>query len=158
MTVAVGDTAPAFSLTNSADNQPVSLGDYAGKNVVLAFFPAAFSGVCQTELCTFRDSLASFESLNAQVLGVSTDPPMAQKAFADQNGVNFPVLSDLHHEAIKAYGVEFENFAGVDGYTAARRSVFVIGKDGKVSWQWLSDAPGNEPPYSEVEAAVQALG
>ncbi len=158
MTVAVGDTAPGFTLTNSADNQPASLSDYAGKNVVLAFFPAAFSGVCQTELCTFRDSLASFESLDAQVLGISVDPPMAQKAFADQNGVNFPVLSDLHHDAIKAYGVEFGNFAGVDGYTAAQRSVFVIGKDGKVSWRWLADSPGNEPPYADVEAAVQALG
>lgn len=157
MTISVGETAPSFSLINSADNQPVSLSDYTGKNVVLAFFPAAFSGVCQTELCTFRDSLASFESLDAQVLGISIDPPMAQKAFADQNGVNFPVLSDLHGAAIKDYGVEFENFAGVSGYTAARRSVFVIGKDGKVSWEWLSDSPGNEPPYSEVEAAVRAL-
>lgn len=157
MTVAVGDTAPNFTLVNSDGHKDVSLSDYAGKNVVLAFFPAAFSGVCQTELCTFRDSLASFESLDAQVIGISVDPPMAQKAFADQNGVNFPVLSDLHNAAIKDYGLEFENFAGVEGYTVARRSVFVIGKDGKVSWEWLADSPGNEPPYSDVEAAVKAL-
>ncbi len=158
MTVSAGDTAPGFSLTNSADNQQVSLSDYSGKNVVLAFFPAAFSGVCQTELCTFRDSLSSFESLDAQVLGISIDPPFPLKAFAEQNGVNFPVLSDLHHSAIKDYGLVFENFAGVDGYSVARRSVVVIGKDGKVSWTWLADSPGNEPPYSEVEAAVKALG
>ncbi len=157
MAVAVGEKAPNFTLVNSDGHEAVSLADYAGKNVVLAFFPAAFSGVCQTELCTFRDSLSQFESLDAQVLGISTDPPMAQKAFADQNGVNFPVLSDMHHSAIKAYGVEFENFAGVEGYTAAQRSVFVIGKDGNVSWEWLADSPGNEPPYAEVEAAVKAL-
>ena len=98
MAIAVGDTAPGFTLTNSLDNQSVSLSDYAGKNVVLAFFPAAFSGVCQSEMCAFRDSLASFESLDAQVLGISIDPPFPQKAFAEQNNINFPVLSDLHHE------------------------------------------------------------
>jgi peroxiredoxin len=157
MTVTAGDTAPNFSLTNSADMKPISLADYQGKNVVLAFFPAAFSGVCKTELCTFSDSLASFESLDAQVIGISVDPPMAQKEFADQNGVKFPVLSDMHGKAIKDYGLEFENFAGVSGYTVARRSVVVIGKDGKVSWTWLADSPGNEPPYNDVEAAVKAL-
>ena len=82
---------------------------------------------------------------------------MAQKAFADQNGVNFPVLSDMYHGAINAYGVEFNDFAGIDGYTVALRSVFVVGKDGKVSWEWLADSQGNEPPYAEVEAAVKAL-
>lgn len=157
MTVAVGDTAPNFSLTNSADMKPVSLADYKGKKVVLAFFPAAFSGVCKTELCTFRDSVASFTSLDAQVISVSVDPPLAQRAFAEQNGIKFPVLSDFKHEVIKKYGLEFANFAGVSGYTTARRSVFVIGKDGKVSWSWLADAPGNEPPYKDVEAAVKAL-
>lgn len=157
LAVAVGEKAPNFTLVNSDGHKAVSLSDYAGKKVVLAFFPAAFSGVCKAELCTFQDSLASFDSLDAQVLAVSVDPPMAQKTFADQNGINFPVLSDLHKAAIKAYGLEFENFAGVQGYTVARRSVFVIGKDGKVSWEWLADAPGNEPPYAEVEAAVKAL-
>lgn len=159
MTIAKGDKAPDFSLTNSTgENKPVSLSDYAGKNVVLAFFPAAFSGVCATELCTFRDSLAAYESLDAQVLAISVDPPLAQKTFAENNGLKFPVLSDLHHKVIKEYGLEFENFAGVPGYTTARRSVFVLDKDGKVNWSWLADSPGNEPPYDEVESAVKALG
>ena len=100
MTVAVGDSAPNFTLVNSDGHDAVSLSDYAGKNVVLAFFPAAFSGVCKNELCTFRDSLSSFESLDAQVLAVSTDPPMSQKEFADQNGINFTV----HAEQVAAFG------------------------------------------------------
>lgn len=144
-------------MINSADNKPVSISDYAGKNVVLAFYPAAFSGVCDTEMCTFRDSIASFESLDAQVLAVSVDLPMANKEFKAKHEINFPVLSDTDHSAIKAYGVEFGNFAGIDGLTVARRSVFVIGKDGKVSWSWITDAQGNQPPYDEVEAAVKAL-
>lgn len=157
MTISVGDTAPNFSLTNSADNQPVSLSDYSGKNVVLAFFPAAFSGVCKTEMCTFSDSLASFEALDAEVLGISIDPPMSQKEFASQNGISFTLLSDMNQDVIKEYGLVFEGFLGVSGYNVARRSVVVIGKDGKVSWTWLADAPGNEPPYADVEAAVKAL-
>jgi peroxiredoxin len=157
VTLAVGDKAPNFTLVNSADMQPVSLSDYQGKNVVLVFFPAAFSGVCTEELCSFRDAMGGFNSLGAPVIGISTDPPLAQKAFASQNGVTFPVLSDLHHEVIKAYGLEFNNFAKVEGYTAARRSVFVLDESGTVRWSWLSEVPTNLPNYSDVEAAVKAL-
>ena len=158
MTVNVGDAAPDFTLVSSADMGSVSLSDFSGEPVVLVFFPAAFSGVCKTELCTFRDSLSTFEAVNARVIGISIDPPMSQKEFTDQNNIPFLVLSDLHGKAIHDYGVEFENFAKVEGYTVARRSVFVIGKDGKVTYRWLADAPGNEPPYEEVKSAVAALG
>ncbi len=157
MPVSAGDSAPDFTLTNSADLEKVSLSDYRGKNVVLAFFPAAFTGVCQTELCTFRDSLSQFESLDAQVLAISADPPFSQKEFASQNSITFPVLSDTGREVINSYGVEFQNLAGVEGYNVAQRSVFVIDKEGNVSWSWIADAPPNEPPYSEVESAVKAL-
>ena len=154
----VGDKAPGFTIFNSADSAPVSLSDYAGKNVVLAFYPAAYSGVCDTEMCTFRDSLAEFNSLGADVLGISVDPPKANAHFAEENGLNFPILSDIHHEAIKAYGIEFDGFAGIEGYTVALRSVFVIDKSGNVAWSWITDSQGNQPPYDEVQAAVKALG
>jgi peroxiredoxin len=157
VTLAVGDKAPNFTLVNSADMKPVSLSDYRGKNVVLVFFPAAFSGVCTEELCSFRDLMSGFDSLGAPVIGISTDPPFAQKAFAAQNGVKFPVLSDLHNKVIEAYGLEFHNFAKVEGYTAARRSVFVLDESGTVRWSWLSEVPTNLPNYSDVEAAVKAL-
>ena len=158
MTIAVGDPAPDFSLVSTENNEPASLSDYKGKNVVLAFFPAVFSGVCDTEMCTFRDAMADYNNLDAQVIGISTDPPHAQREFVAKHGLEFPILTDLHHEAIKAYGLEFENFAGIDGFTVAHRAVVVIGKDGKVTWTWLADSPGNEPPYDQVESAVKALG
>ena len=92
--VKVGDHAPDFNL-RSTDGEMVSLSDQSGSNVVLAFFPAAFTGVCQTEMCTFRDSLAEFNGMNAKVFGISVDPPFSQAEFHSQNDLTFPLLSDL---------------------------------------------------------------
>src|SRR5687768_14441788 len=103
--VDVGGKAPGFTLVNNKREQ-VSLDSLKGKNVVLAFFPAAFTGVCEKELCTFRDSLASLNDMNATVLGISVDSPFANNAFAEKNQLNFPLLSDYARTAVKAYGVE----------------------------------------------------
>lgn len=157
MSVAVGSPAPSFSLFDNA-RQPVSLDGLRGKTVVLAFFPAAFTGVCEKELCTFRDSLAALNSLNAAVFGVSVDAPFANKAFADKNGLNFPLLSDYAREAVRAYGVAHDDFAGLPGYTAAKRSVFVIDPEGVVRYAWIAPNPGVEPSYDEVKAAVTEIG
>src|SRR3954451_21491295 len=104
MSVDVGSKAPDFTLTNE-DRQPVTLSELKGKPVVLAFFPAAFSGVCQKELCTFRDAIADLNKANAQVFGISTDTFFALKAFQDQQHLNFPLLSDYNKEVIRDYGV-----------------------------------------------------
>lgn len=157
MSVAVGSPAPNFDLFDHA-RQRVSLDGLRGKTVVLAFFPAAFTGVCEKELCSFRDSLAALNSLNATVLGVSVDAPFANKAFADKNGLNFPLLSDYAREAVRAYGVAHDDFAGLPGYTAAKRSVFVIDPAGVVRYAWVAPNPGVEPNYDEVKAAVQQIG
>lgn len=157
MSIAVGSPAPNFDLFDHA-RQRVSLDGQRGKAVVLAFFPAAFTGVCEKELCSFRDSLAALNALNATVLGVSVDAPFANKAFADKNGLNFPLLSDYAREAVRAYGVAHDDFAGMPGYTAAKRSVFVIDPAGVVRYAWVAPNPGVEPNYDEVKAAVQQLG
>lgn len=157
MSVAVGSPAPNFDLFDHA-RQRVSLDGLRGKTVVLAFFPAAFTGVCEKELCSFRDSLAALNSLNATVLGVSVDAPFANKAFADKNGLNFPLLSDYAREAVRAYGVAHDDFANLPGYTAAKRSVFVIDPAGVVRYAWVAPNPGVEPNYDEVKAAVQQIG
>ena len=151
-----GDQAPDFNL-RSTDEAMVSLSDQRGSNVVLAFFPAAFTGVCQTEMCTFRDSLAAFNDMNCKVFGISVDPPFSQAEFANQNGLTFPLLSDLGGATVRAYGVELQGLAGIDGYNTAQRSVFVIDGDGVVRWAWVSDSPLNEPSYDDVKAAVAAL-
>ena len=157
MAVEAGQKAPGFTLVDGAGDK-VSLSDYAGKNVVIAFFPAVFSGVCDAEMCTFRDSLAELNNSDADVIGISVDPRWAIGEFISKYNLNFPVLSDYSRKAINDYGVVFKDFAGMSGYDAAVRSVFVVDKGGVVRWTWIADAPVNQPPYGEVNAQVAALG
>ncbi len=157
MATDVGMKAPQFTLVNT-DLKAVSITDFSGKNVVLAFYPAAFTGVCQKEMCTFRDALNDFASANTAVLGVSVDSPFANKEFAAKNGLNFPLLSDITREVIKQYDVVFNDLAGVKGFTVAKRSVFVIDRQGVIRYKWVAPEPKVEPNYAEVTAAVKKLG
>lgn len=149
----VGQAAPSFSLL-SHKREKVSLSDFAGKQVVIAFYPAAFTGVCEKEVCAFRDALTELNGLNAVVLGVSVDAPFSNAAFAAKNDLNFPLLSDYAREAVNAYGVAHADFAGMPGYVAAKRSVFIVGPDGKVRYEWVAPNPGVEPDYAAVKAAL----
>ena len=156
MAAEVGQKAPDFTLFDS-DKQPTKLSDSKGKNVVLAFFPGAFTGVCTTEMCTFRDRSDSFNSMNAQVYGISVAAIFSQKAFSDANNLNFPLLSDYEREVGKAYGVSLANFSGMEGYTASERAVFVIDKEGVIKFKWVGENPGVQPDYDEVQRQVDAL-
>lgn len=156
MPITNGDAAPSFNL-RSTDGEMVSLEDQRGSAVVLAFFPASFTGVCQTELCNFRDSIAEFNDMNCKVLGISVDPPFSQAEFHKQNDLSFPLLSDFTGATTSAYGVALANLAGIEGYNVAQRSVFVVDTSGNVAWSWVSDSPLNEPPYAEVKSAVASL-
>jgi len=153
----VGQKAPQFTLVNT-DLKAVSLSEFSGKNVVLAFYPAAFTGVCQKEMCTFRDALNDFTSANTVVLGVSVDSPFANKEFAAKNGLNFPLLSDITRDVIAQYDVVFNDLAGVKGFTVAKRSVFVIDRQGVIRYKWVAPEPKVEPNYAEVTTAVKKLG
>jgi glutaredoxin-dependent peroxiredoxin len=152
MAVDVGSKAPDFTLTNQ-ERQTVKLSEQRGKPVVLAFFPAAFSSVCTKELCTFRDSLARLNQAQAQVYGISVDTFFTLKAFHDQQGYNFPLLSDFNKQAIRDYGVFNEDMIGLKGI--AKRAVFVIDKDGVVRHREVLDDARNEPDY---DALFKALG
>ena len=154
MAADVGSTAPDFTLTNQ-DRQPVTLSEQRGKPVVLAFFPAAFSSVCQKELCTFRDSLARLGTAAAQVYGVSVDTFFTLKAFQDQQKLNFPLLSDFNKQVIRDYGVFNEDMIGLKGI--AKRAVFVIDKDGVVRYREVLEDARNEPNYEAVLSSVQTL-
>ncbi|BFH72320.1 peroxiredoxin [Sulfurisphaera javensis] len=151
----VGEFAPDFELPDT-ELKKVKLSDYRGKVVVLAFYPAAFTSVCTKEMCTFRDSMAKFNEVNAVVLGISVDPPFSNKAFKEQNKLNFTVLSDYNREVIKKYGISWE-FPALPGYVLAKRAVFVIDKEGKIRYKWVSDDPTKEPPYDEIEKVVKSL-
>tara|TARA_Y100000589_G_C27111405_1_gene612386 strand:- start:307 stop:798 length:492 start_codon:yes stop_codon:yes gene_type:complete len=156
MTVETGQMAPDFALYDG-DGNLVKLSEMKGAPVIVAFFPAAFTGVCETELCTFRDSMSAFDDMGAKVVGISVDSRFANAAFAAANNLSFPILSDYNREAIKSWDLVFPDLAGMPGYDVARRSVYVIDADGKVAWCWLSDSPGDEPPYEEVKQAASAL-
>jgi peroxiredoxin len=122
---------------------------------VLAFFPAAFSSVCTKELCTFRDSLARLNQARAQVYGISVDTFFTLKAYHDQQGYNFPLLSDFNKEAIREYGVFNEDMIGLKGI--AKRAVFVIDKDGIVRHREVLEDARNEPDYEKVFKTLDGL-
>jgi peroxiredoxin len=154
MSVDVGSQAPDFTLTNE-ERQPVTLSQQRGKPVVLAFFPAAFSSVCQKELCTFRDSMARLNGATAQVYGISVDTFFTQKAFHDQQHLTFPLLSDFNKTVIRDYGVFNEDMIGLKGI--AKRAVFVLDKDGVVRHREVLEDARNEPDYDAVFRALETL-
>jgi peroxiredoxin len=156
MAIAVGDKAPVFTLFD-AEKKTRTLTEFLGKKTVLAFFPGAFTGVCTKEMCALRDSMTKFNTLNAQVVGISVDGPYANKAFAMQNNLQFPLLSDYGREVVKLYGITHDNFGGLQGYVTAKRAIFVLDKDGVVRYSWISDNPGVEPNYEDISKALESL-
>jgi peroxiredoxin len=154
MSVDVGSKAPDFTLTNE-ERQPVTLSQQRGKPVVLAFFPAAFSSVCQKELCTFRDSMARLNDAKAQVYGISIDTFFTLKAFHDAQNLTFPLLSDFNKEVIREYGVFNPDMIGLKGI--AKRAVFVLDRDGVVRHKEVLEDARNEPNYEAVFAALTTM-
>lgn len=155
MSVDVGAKAPDFTLPNQ-DRQNVTLSEELKKGpVVLAFFPAAFSSVCTTEMCTFRDSAADLSKVGAQVLGISTDTFFALKAWADQQELNFPLLSDYNKDVIRKYGVVNPDMIGLK--EIAKRAVFVIDRGGVVRHREVLDDARNEPNYEKVRQSLASL-
>ena len=152
MSIDVGSTAPDFTLPNQ-DREPVTLSEQLKKGpVVLAFMPAAFSGTCTTEMCTFRDSSSELNNVGATVVGVSTDTFFALKAWADQQKFTFPLLSDYNREVLGKYGVVNPDMIGLKNI--AKRAVFVIDRNGVVKYREVLDDARNEPDYTKITQAV----
>jgi len=155
MSVAVGAKAPDFTLPNQ-DREAVTLSDQLKKGpVVLAFMPAAFSGTCTTEMCTFRDSAAELNKVNATVLGITVDTFFALKAWGDAQALKFPLLSDFNKDVIRKYGVVNPDMIGLKDI--AKRAVFVIDKSGVVRYREVLDDARNQPNYENVKQAVASL-
>jgi len=150
MSLNVGDKAPDFELVDT-ELKPRKLDEFKGKKIVLSFFVAASSPVCETELCTFRDSWKEIQDLGAQVIAISNDGPFANKAFAEKHSFNFPVLSDYKSKTIRDYDVLMPDLLHVKDYNAAKRSVFIINEDGAIGYKWVSDDPLKEPNYDEIK-------
>ena len=147
--------APEFEL-QSNKGESVKLSDkLAVGPVVLVFFPLAFSGVCTEEMCEFRDNLAELNGLKAQLFAVSVDSRFALNAFAEKNHLEFPLLSDFNKEVSKAYGAQYETFLGLNG--VAKRSAFVIDKEGVIRYRWVSEDAKVKPNLGEIREALKAL-
>lgn len=154
MAIQVGNKAPEFTLFDT-DKKPRSLSEFRSKNVVLAFYPGAFTGVCTKEFCIFRDAMSNFNNLHAQVVGISVDSPFANKAFATQNNLQFPLLSDFNGNVSKQYCGVYDDFAGLKGYSASKRAVFIVDMNGSVKYAWISENPGVEPDYDAIAQALK---
>ena len=153
MSVEEGKKPPEFQLPDQERKQR-ALKDFLGKKTVLAFFPGAFTSVCTKEMCTFRDSMQALNSLNAQVIGISVNDPFTNKAFAEANKLEFPILSDYSRETVRKFNVFHDNFAGLTGYTVAKRSVFVLDELGVLRYKWVSDDPGKQPDYDAIKKVL----
>ena len=154
MAATVGSKAPDFTLMNE-NREPVTLSSQKGHPVVLAFFPAAFSGVCTKELCTFRDNMAKLNTAKAQVYGISVDTFFTLAAFKKDQNLNFPLLSDFNKDVIQAYGAFNPDMIGLKGI--AKRATFVIDKDGVVRYAEVLDDARNEPNYDKVFETLSKL-
>jgi peroxiredoxin len=152
MSLDVGSAAPDFTLP-SQDREAVTLSAQRGQPVVLAFFPAAFSSVCTTELCTFRDRMAALNAAKARVFGISTDTFFTLKAFQTDQKLTFPLLSDYNKEVIRAYDVYNPDMIGLKGI--AKRAVFVLDKEGIIRYRQVLEDARNQPNY---EAVLGILG
>jgi len=151
-----GDVAPDFALPDINMNMH-RLGEFRGKNTLLAFFPAAESPVCTTEMCTFRDSLSEFENNNTSVVGISVDGPFANKIFKENRHLNFPLLSDYKRETISNYGIVMKDLGPLKDYNAAKRSIFLLDKNGVIKYVWVSDNPLIEPNYDEIKTKLKEI-
>ena len=154
--VKIGDTAPGFTLKNTGKGD-VTLADYIGQTVVLAFYPGAFTGVCDKEMCAFQDNFAKFNESNTTVFGISVDSPWANAEFARKYNLEFDLLSDLDRKVVNSYDAAFVGLGGIDGYVCANRVVIVIDKVGVVQHRWVAENPGVEPDYDAIVAFAASL-
>ncbi|MFN8347091.1 MAG: redoxin domain-containing protein [Spirosomataceae bacterium] len=150
-----GDKAPSFTLFNS-DKKQVSLEDFKGKNLIIHFFPAAFTGVCTAQLCTMRDNIEYYTRLNAEVLGISIDTVFSLGKFKAEQNYTFDLLSDFNKQTIQDYGVYNENFVlGMKG--VSKRAAFVIDGEGIIQYAEVLENAGNLPDFSAIKNTLESL-
>jgi peroxiredoxin len=151
----IGDKAPAFTAV-STDRNMVSLSDFHGKNVLLLFFPFAFTGVCTKELCMMRDDISRYEGLNAEVIGISVDSPHALRKFKEEQNLPFLLLSDFNKTISSSYGCLYEEFPlGLKG--VSKRSAFLIDKNGLIKYAEILENAGELPNFVLINQTLESL-
>ena len=155
MQLSKGQSAPAFNLFNSEKNK-VSLSDFSGKNLVILFFPQAFTGVCTTELCSIRDNMNVYSSLNAEVVGISVDSIFTLAKFKEEQGYNFNLLSDFNKDISKAYGAFYDEFV-FDMKGVSRRAAFVVDGKGQIQYAEVLESAGDLPNFEAIQSTLSEL-
>lgn len=154
MALQVGEQAPDFKLFDS-ELKEVSLKDFAGRKLVLQFFPMAFTGTCTTQLCTMRDSFGYYEGTNAAVVGISVDSPFTLAKFKEDQAYQFPLLSDFNKEASQAYGAFYEEFVfNLKG--VSKRAAFVVDESGKIIYAEVLESAGDLPDFEAIKQVLAA--
>ena len=152
----VGTRAPDFTLTRTIGQDPVRLSAYEGERpVVLLFFPLAFSGVCTDEICRVADGFSEWQTLDAEVIGISVDSAFVNTRFAQETGATFPLLSDFNKEVSTAYGVLNDDFFGMRG--VSDRSAFVVDTEGVIRFAWTTADADVLPPFDDIKRAIADL-
>ncbi|MXV50738.1 redoxin domain-containing protein [Pedobacter sp. HMF7647] len=153
MSLTTGSKAPGFKLYSS-ELKEVSLNDYAGKKLIIHFFPMAFTGVCTTQLCTMRDTFGYYDELGAQIIGISVDSPFTLAKFKEENAYQFPLLSDFNKEVSAAYGAIYDEFVfGLKG--VSKRAAFVIDEDLNVIYAEVLENAGDLPDFEKIKEIVR---
>ncbi len=155
MNIKIGQKAPDFTLFDSERNK-VSLADFKGKNVLILFYPQAFSSTCTEELCTVRDDIARYNNANAQVLGISVDSIFTLKRYRDEQGYNFPLLSDFNKEVSAAYDSLYENWI-FDMKGVSKRSAFIVDKEGLIQYAELVETKDAVPDFAAINQRLTEL-
>jgi peroxiredoxin len=150
-----GQKAPEFTLYNS-DKKEVALTDFSGKNVVVLFFPMAFTSVCTAELCEMRDNISTYTGLNAEIVGISVDSPFTLAKFKEQEQLPFDLLSDFNKETSTAYDTLYDTFV-MNMRGVSKRSAFVIDGDGVVQYAEVLDNAGEVPSFTAIQQTLASL-
>ncbi len=154
MSLQIGSVAPSFNLKDTDGNE-VSLNSLQNKNVVVLFFPLAFTGVCTKELCMIRDTMKDYENLDANVVAISVDSFFTLNEFKKRENYNFPLLSDFNKEAATAYGAIYEDFFGYNG--VAKRSAFVVDRGGKIRYAEVLEVAKELPNFEAVRQTLAGI-
>jgi peroxiredoxin len=155
MKLKIGQKAPDFSLFNQ-DKNKISLSAFAGKNVLLLFFPQAFTGVCTKELCSIRDDIGRYQNANAQVLGISVDSVFTLAKFREEQQYNFPLLSDFNKEVSRKYETIYEDWI-LDMKGVSKRSAFIIDKEGIIRYAEVLESAGDLPDFEAINSTLASL-
>jgi len=151
--ISIGQQAPAFTMFTSERNE-ITLDSYRGQQVLLLFFPAAFTSTCTKELCSVRDDLSFYNDLNAIVIGISTDSLYTLAKYKEEQQLNFILASDFNKEVCASYGSQYEVF-NYKMKGVARRSAFVIDKHGMIRYAEVLEKAGDIPDFNKIKAALK---